>query len=417
MRQTELDNIVRATIQERSAALRKVSLAIHSRPETGRTEHFAAALLSDFLERDCGFTVQRGVDDSSKMPETAFVARLECRPVGSTVCEDVVSVGFCLEYDALPIGHACGHNLLSVVGIAAALAARDALTALGIPGNIVVFGCCDEEGDGGKIDLIEGGWFEGIDIAMMTHGTACGTSGGYTDALACQGIDVVFTGDVNKPKANASFALHCGMVVDTDTAANDAAVMAYQGIALLRQHLKPGSKVHGVMRNQGTASEYMIRASTSDDLAELRGKIHNIFNAAATATGCTAQITDRPAFADMVTNSHMADAYIGAMQRLWSTEFPSIDKQRAILGASTDMANVSYRVPTIHPMFDISTATPDGTPVALHTAEFREAAATETAHNLAMQSAAGLAMTAVMAFTDREWLDKVKMEFDSNIKP
>ena len=52
------------------------------------------------------------------------------------------------EMDALPgIGHACGHNLIGVAGVAVACAVKAALGTLGIGGKVVLLGtpgerCC-----------------------------------------------------------------------------------------------------------------------------------------------------------------------------------------------------------------------------------------------------------------------------------
>jgi metal-dependent amidase/aminoacylase/carboxypeptidase family protein len=45
------------------------------------------------------------------------------------------------EYDALPgVGHACGHNLIAVAGLAAALGVRAAMQARDVKGSVVLIG-------------------------------------------------------------------------------------------------------------------------------------------------------------------------------------------------------------------------------------------------------------------------------------
>lgn len=50
-------------------------------------------------------------------------------------------VGVNAEMDALPgIGHACGHNLIAMAGVAIALALRAALEKHDVPGTVVLLG-------------------------------------------------------------------------------------------------------------------------------------------------------------------------------------------------------------------------------------------------------------------------------------
>ena len=45
------------------------------------------------------------------------------------------------EMDALPgVGHACGHNLIAIAGVAVALATKAALIEHDIPGKVVLLG-------------------------------------------------------------------------------------------------------------------------------------------------------------------------------------------------------------------------------------------------------------------------------------
>jgi metal-dependent amidase/aminoacylase/carboxypeptidase family protein len=60
--------------------------------------------------------------------------------------------------DALKgIGHSCGHNLIAICSVGAALAAAAALTKFSLPGKVILFGTPAEEGGGGKIKLLDAG--------------------------------------------------------------------------------------------------------------------------------------------------------------------------------------------------------------------------------------------------------------------
>ena len=151
-------NAMKQTVQQMidsvSEDLRSISLSIHGKPELRFEEHHAHQVLTDYLAAN-GFHVNRGAYD---MP-TAFEAVAGSGgPTIAVMC----------EYDALPgIGHACGHNLIAISGIAVGLALKQALGDGN--GTIVVLGSPAEEGGGGKIRLAERGAFANIDAAMMLH--------------------------------------------------------------------------------------------------------------------------------------------------------------------------------------------------------------------------------------------------------
>ncbi|CAG2210643.1 Peptidase M20 domain-containing protein 2 [Mytilus edulis] len=145
-------------IDNASEDLNSISQILWKRPELGLNEIHAHTVLTDFLKQK-GFTVHRHF-----ILDTAFKAEL-----GST--DNGPNIAVICEYDALPeIGHACGHNLIAESGIAAAIGVQAAFKCSGTPiGKITIMGTPDEEGYGGKIDLIESGAFNNIDVAMMVH--------------------------------------------------------------------------------------------------------------------------------------------------------------------------------------------------------------------------------------------------------
>ncbi len=91
------------------------------------------------------------------------------------------------EYDALPAlsqeaalpekrererggnGHGCGHNLLGVGALAAAVAAKDFLAETGSAGEIRYYGCPGEEFGCGKTFMTRAGVFDDVDLALCWH--------------------------------------------------------------------------------------------------------------------------------------------------------------------------------------------------------------------------------------------------------
>ncbi len=376
-------------IDEASGALRGLSLEIHSHPELNFEEHHAHKVLTDYLDGE-GFEVVRG---AYTMP-TAFKA--VAGNGGPTIA--VIS-----EYDALPvIGHACGHNLIAIAGIGAGVGLRAGLE--GVPGTVVILGSPAEEGGAGKQILIEQGAFNGVDAALMAHPAPADSATPKVQAL--QALKVEYFGK------NA----HAAAMPWNGVNALDALVAGYNAVSMLRQQIKPTDRVHGIFTDAGlkpniipdyTAADYYVRSATMAELADLKAKVQAALESGALATGCRAEVTwVGRAYTDLVSNDPLASRYCAHMEELGLPvgKIPWF-------GASTDMGNVSYVVPTIHPMFGI----PCDPLNANHTAPFTEAAATEEAHERTIRVAKAMARAAYDAISQPALLQQLKQDFAANV--
>ncbi len=160
-------NQITAAIDEAGSSCRGVSQQIWNFKELGQQEVKSAALLKEELAK-LGYKVSGDL----KVPEdlvkdgiskTGFKAEMAGKGPGPTVA-------IMLEYDALPNGHACGHNLIATSGLLAA--AGLAKVMKDTPGRVIVVGTPDEERGsmgGGKVALLEGGHFDGSDVVFITH--------------------------------------------------------------------------------------------------------------------------------------------------------------------------------------------------------------------------------------------------------
>lgn len=377
------------TIEAASSALREISLSIHAKPELNYEEHHAHTVLTDYLAAQ-GFAVERG---AYGMP-TAFKAVTGSG--GPTIAV------FC-EYDALPgIGHACGHNLIAISGLATAIGLKAALGEGN--GSVLVLGSPAEEGGGGKLQMIEAGALEGLDAAMMLHPSPADSA--WPSMIALEQFTVEYFG------RNA----HAGASPWAGVNALDAMVVAYTSISVLRQQILPTDRVHGVIRNGGekaniipdyTMAEYFVRARNLRELEDLKRKVMACFEGAATATGCRVEVKSMgPGYADVVTNDVMAEAYCENMER-FEVRVAGKAASAGLGGASTDMGNVSYVLPSIHPVFAIPTEPGVGN----HTPGFTAAAATEEAHKATIRASKGLAMTALDLYANPELLKKAWAAF------
>jgi amidohydrolase len=375
------------TIQSAASDLRALSLAIHDHPELNFEERHAHALLTKFLD-DAGFRVERGAYD---LP-TAFRATVgEGRPCIALLC----------EYDALPeIGHACGHNLIAAAGVAAGLALKAAAPA----GTVVVLGTPAEEGGGGKVLMLERGAFDDIDVAMMVH-PAPGHSA-WPNVIGVETLRVDFFGR----------AAHAAMAPFEGLNALDALVLAFNAIGLLRQQLRPDTRVHGVITRGGakpniipdhTAAELYVRARTRAELEDLKGRVVACFEGAARATGCRLEVQwPGPRFSDLRTNDPLASRYVAHLEELGVIVPPRGANPLDRTPLSTDMGNVSHALPAIHPLFAIETEGGN------HTPAFAEAARTKQAHEAMLLAATAMAATALDCYLDPELLSRARHAFD-----
>jgi amidohydrolase len=372
-------------VESQRQRLVQLSLNIHDNPELGFKEEKASAWLTNYLE-DNGFHVERGIAGLA----TAFRA---------TYGQGSPRIALLAEYDALPkIGHGCGHNIIGVSAVGAAVASKSIIDQLG--GCIVAMGTPGEEGYGGKIDMVKGGAFKEIDVAMIVHPDTRNIS--TQEALAACTLEVEFFG---RP-AHAAAQPHKGVN------ALEAMILAFTSINSLRQHIRGDARIHGIITDGGeapnivpahSAGVFLVRALDDDYLAELKKKVLNCFTGASVASGARLEYgwRDRP-YAPMKNNT--------ILTRLFKQNLESLGRQveafdpRSGLG-STDMGNVSQVVPSIHPTVAIAPRE-----VLIHTPEFAAAAASDAGHNGLLDAAKAMAMT-VADILQPGTLDKIKQEF------
>jgi len=370
------------------ARLLAVSQEIYDHPELKFEETRASRLLAEELRKD-GFSVEVGVTGL----ETAILAT-------HTDASDGPTVAILGEYDALPeIGHACGHNLIaaSALGTCLALGAIKA----DLPGKLVFMGTPAEEGGGGKVIMIEAGLFNDVDAAMMFHPSTHTIAD--RGSLAITEVKLEFTG---KP-AHASASPEKGIN------ALDAVIQTFNGLNALRQHIKDGARIHGIITNGGAkpnivpehaAASFYVRAPENAYRDELLEKLRHCAEGAAVATGATLTFeTVGHAYKAMKSNKAMAEAFTKNLETLGEPLNPP--PADAGLG-STDMGDVSQTVPAIHAYIQIADEK-----VAGHSREFAQAANSQRGRQVTLIAAKALAMTAIDLFTDSDLVRRAKEEF------
>ena len=367
--------------------LEQVSRDIYANPEIAYEEHKAVGWLTELLKRH-GFSVEVGVASTP----TAFVAT---RRQG-----DGPAIAFLSEYDALRgLGHGCGHNLIATASVGAGIALADLLDRH--PGKVLVIGTPAEEGGGGKIRLIRGGIFQEVDAAMMFHPDT--RTQVLHWALAVTHMHFEFTGR----------AAHASGDPEKGINALDAFVMAYNGISVFRQQLREGARLHGFLKEGGTApniipertsGEFLVRARDTAYMEELVQKVKNIFQAAALATGCSVKLSfEEEPYTDLRNNMVLAGLFEENLRRVGVHSVEGAPWENA---GSTDMGNVSHVVPALHPTIGIAPADVPG-----HSQQFLEASGSLRGYQAMVDAAKALAMTGADLLADPGLVEKARAEF------
>ncbi|MFB7085151.1 M20 family metallopeptidase [Streptomyces sp. NPDC056296] len=347
-----------------------LSHRIHAHPELAFEEHRASRWVADALG-EAGFDVRHGCYG---LPTA----------VEATIGSGPTHIAVCAEYDALPdVGHACGHNVIAAAAVGAGIALAPLVDELGL--TVRVLGTPAEEGGGGKVLMLEQGAFDGLRAAMMVHPAAVEMAA--MPGLAVTQFDVTYRG---KPA-------HAGAYPELGVNAADAMTLAQVGIGPLRQQTTASDRIHGISTEAGVApniipdvsrGRWMVRTDSLSTLNPLAERVHRCFEAGALATGCELSTTPvGPDYADLRPDQELLALWVANAKAL-GRSFP--DLPSSVVGAATDMGNVSHIVPTIHPMLGL-----DCGPAVNHQPEFTAACVTATADRAVLDGATGMAWTAI----------------------
>lgn len=380
------DSIIK-DIEKMKQELWKISDYMYQNPEVGNKEFKAVEKLTSFL-KDNKFYVELNVIGKP----TAFKAVYKSGKKGP-------NIAYLCEYDALPeIGHGCGHNMIGTMGVGAAIALSKVLDEIG--GEITVFGTPAEECDGAKVHMAEKGIFRGVDVAMILHPAENTYESG--SSLAMDALQFEFTGK----------ASHAAAAPELGINALDGAILTFNGINALRQHITTDVRIHGIIKEGGVAAnivpdravaQFYVRANTREKLNIVGEKVKNIARGAALMTGAGLEISNYEiSYDNMRTNRTLSDAF---NKNLKFAGVQEVLPSKSAYG-SADMGNVSQVVPAIHPYIGLDCPNAAG-----HSREFADATITEKAHDALLKGAAALALTGFDVITDSSLLKKIKDEF------
>jgi len=428
-----------ASIDRLQPDLTKMSDQIWAFAETALRETQSAALLADYAEAQ-GFEVEHGV---AEMP-TAFIATYGS---GSPV------IGIMGEYDALPGisqkaqptqealeegagGHGCGHNLFGTASLAAAVAIKDLIASGELDGTIRFYGTPAEEAIGGKLYMIRAGLFDDVDVALAWHpGDEISADTDSSQALA--DFVVEFRGKT----------AHAAADPWNGRSALDGVEIFTHGINLMREHVRPTARMHYVVVEGGNVPNVVpdyakvwcwVRDTEHNGVDDLLERARAIAEGAALATGTESTFTVQSGDYEMLPNFEGAKlvhdnfTWLGPLEFTEAEQAFAIEIQRATGveplglkgeikpldlnpgppdGGSTDVADVSWNVPTIH--LSVTTAAFEA---PWHAWPVVAAGGTSIGHKGMNYAAKALASTMVDLYENPEARAAMKKEFEEKTK-
>lgn len=388
---TPLKATARAAIDAAAPALFDISTKMHGEVELAFEEWKAQAWQCAALKA-AGFAVEEGLGSL----KTAFRATVKSGKPGPRVA-------FLCEYDGLPVyGQSCGHNIVAAAGVGAAIGLAKVIAETG--GEVVALGTPGEEGGGGKDILYREGFFEGIDAMMLVY----------------PGMDnIAHSRTVGATRAQVAYfgkAAHAAARPELGINALDALLLAFNGIAALRQQLPSDVRVHSIITKGGTLPQVVpdhttavltVRANNAETLATVIPRIDACLTGAAEMTGARLERSwrNKPG-RELLSNAALAASYDRNMRDLGLKTRPRDELSGAWSG---DTGNVSWFVPTIQPQMALTDRA-----VPPHSHEFHAASLGPVAETCILDSAKAMAMTAIDLASDKAFLEQVRAEFALN---
>ncbi len=428
-----------ASIEKHQPELINLSDQIWAFAETALRETKSSKLLADYAELQ-GFKVERGV---AGMP-TAFVATFgEGKPI----------IGILGEFDALPgisqkalpvkeayevgaAGHGCGHNLFGAGSLGAAVAIKELIAAGKLKGTIRFYGTPAEESVGGKIYMARDGLFNDLDVCLAWHPDEKTRA----DVQSSQAL-VDFIVEFHGKAAHAAFDPWNGR------SAVDGMELFTHGLNMLREHVKPSVRIHYTIQKGGDVPnvipEYAkiwcwVRDSKRIGVEEVLARVREIAKGAAMMAGVESKLTIQTGDYEMLVN--LAGAKLVQANLTWLGQIKYTEEEqdfaRAIQkatgveekglngaiqpleepkpdppGGSTDVADVSWIVPTLH--VSVTTAA-EGAP--WHAWPVVACGGMSIGHKGMLHAAKVLAATMVDLFEDAKTREAIQAEFKEKTK-
>ncbi|CAC11380.1 conserved hypothetical protein [Thermoplasma acidophilum] len=372
----------------------EVSRRIYEYAELGSQEYRSSRLIADHLSRH-GFNVEMPYGGM----ETAF--RATCYRGGP-------SVGVLAEYDALPNGHSCGHNLIAAWAFGTAVTLCE---DFGI--SVTVFGTPSEEGigpyAGSKAILVEKNLIRDVDFVIGMHPDDRWAVGSVS--LADLTIEAEFSG-----KSSHLLGPDYGInaltpAIETYIALNNLrSSISDLKRPIIGMIIREGGKASNVIPDR-SVMEIDLRSSKRRYLEDLAARAKDIIGNISRMHGCDFRIRDvTPVYEEYISNETI-DNTLEEELRSHGIDPVNVHRTNEAAMGSTDEANISHIIPTGH--IDVKIVQPS---IPAHTDEFRMAADPDKAADPLMTAIEATASAAAKITRDRNLMKKMKNEFKEAIR-
>lgn len=349
------ENAITNWLYEHEKELIETAMYIWEHPETAYQEKLSSKYLGAYLEKN-GFEMEWNTAGI----ETAFTAKYGSgKPY----------IGFLAEYDALAeIGHACGHNLYGTAVAAAACALKEVWKE----GTIFVYGCPAEEILSGKIFMNNAGVFDDLDLAVTWHPF----DRNRVSNDIWQSIRV-------KYYTFRGRTAHAAKAPEDGRSALDAAELMNIGVNYLREHVPEGVRMHYAYKDNGipanvvpdfAKTHYFIRSYDDKITEDVEERVDNCARGAALMTGTDVEIELVTSCKEMKVNRVLTETYYASMTKIEVPDYTeeeltfaaeitkeanlvndgiyfeglhALENEPVPMPIGTDVAEVSYKVPTI----------------------------------------------------------------------
>lgn len=389
----EIEFILNNTIDEEKQKAFDLNEYIFENPELPHEEYLACAKYVELLTKE-------GVKVENKFLglETAFKATIHEDPSSN------IKIGILAEYDALPeIGHACGHSASGALSLLAALALFK--NKENLKGNIYLIGTPAEEGNNAaKKVMSDANLFDDFSYAIMMH--MYDKNQAYTKFMALDTFKFEFHG---KPSHAAASPWEGKNAVNGMT-------LFIHALDMMRQQLRDESRIHGRLLSGGTATNvipeyascmYTFRYKKSDYLDEIIKMAFDAAEGCAKATQTILKISDSLAgYNDMI----LIPSANSLIESIYEELGVELSKEPVMPLGSSDIGNVSYRCPALHPMISIT-----DTPMALHTKEFADCVKTDKTKWAIEKGAKTIATFITRSLFDETIIANMKKDYEEQL--
>ncbi|MDO5718684.1 MAG: peptidase dimerization domain-containing protein [Tissierellia bacterium] len=390
MSETILEQNLIETARELNDAAFDLNLYLADHPEISGEEYNSVEYITNMLE-DYGINCEKGI---LNIP-TAFKGEVSRSDTSD------INIAIITEYDALPgIGHACGHCASCAISILSALSLKKCFKDY--DANIDIIGTPDEENIGMKIPMADSGFFDKYDLAIMIHMST--QSIVNWKFLAFETYDFTFKGK----------ASHASAAPWDGRNAEDGMLLMFHAFDMMRQRLKDGSRIEGIILESGKASNiipdrakcrYTFRAKEISYLRE--SVLPMVFDAAKGAAMATQTEVEFERFGFPFLDMKILPSGEKVLTDIFSKYGIEKDEITDALGSS-DMGNVSYRCPSFHPSISVSDHN-----IPLHTVEFEAAMRTENTKNAILKGAIVILAMIAKVIEDEDFRMELRREFEA----